>query len=112
MISTETPKYAQRTVLAGDDAYQLGVNHVVAISGVVTEGIFMNWYDLPYIDFSQPWWADSTVEDLTYGDDKAFLTVGDLALSALYKTYCYFYDKEAAEKYGIGNLYEIVDNGE
>lgn len=108
----ETPKYAQRTVLAGDDAYQLGVNHVVAISGVVTEGIFMNWYDLPYIDFSQPWWADSTVEDLTYGDDKAFLAVGDLALSALYKTYCYFYDKEAAEKYGIGNLYEIVDNGE
>lgn len=107
----DTTKYAQKVILAGDDEYQLSVNHVVSMSALVTQDLFLNWYDVPYIDFSKPWWAKSTTEDLTYKGDKAILVVGDLALSAIYKTYCYFYDKDAAEDYRLENIYDIVKSG-
>ena len=108
---SETTSMIQQTVMAGDDAYQLIAHHVVALGGIVMQDLFMNWYDIPYIDFSKPWWSPSTTEDLTYGDDKAIIAVGDLALSSLAATYCYFYDKPAAETYKLDDLYEVVRDG-
>jgi hypothetical protein len=107
-----TTSFIQKVVLAGDNEYQLAVTHVVSTSGLVMQDLFVNWYDVPNIDFTKPWWAKSNIEDLTYKNEKAILVVGDLALSAIYKTYCYFYDKTAAESYGIGNVYDIVRNGD
>ena len=107
----DTTAYIQKTVLAGDDAFQLAAHHVVASGEMLMQDLFMNWYDIPYINFLKPWWSKSTTEDLTYGDDKAILAVGDLALSSLAATYCYFYDKTAAETYKLENLYDVVWDG-
>ena len=107
----DTTAQIQKTVMAGDDAYQLISHHVVDLGGIVMQDLFMNWYDIPYIDFSKPWWSPSTTEDLTYGDDKAIIAVGDLALSSLAATYCYFYDKPGAETYKLDDLYQVVWDG-
>ena len=48
---------------------------------------------------------------MNYGVDKAILAVGDLALSSLTGTYCYFYDKTDAETYKLENLYDVVWEG-
>ena len=98
------------SVMAGDDEYQLVANHVVSFSGVVQSDVLMNFYDVPYIDFEKPWWSDSTIEDMTY-KNVALLAVGDYALSSLAQTYCYFYDKQAAEEYHFENLYDVVNEG-
>ena len=110
-LYTDTTAFIQKTVLAGDDAFQLAAHHVVAAGEMLMQDLFMNWYEIPYIDFSKPWWSPSTTEDLTYGDDKAILAVGDLALSSLTGTYCYFYDKTDAETYKLENLYDVVWEG-
>ena len=107
-LYTDATAFIQKTVLAGDDSFQLAAHHVVAAGEMLMQDLFMNWYDIPYIDFSKPWWSPSTTEDLTYGDDKAILAVGDLALSSLTGTYCYFYDKTDAETYKLENLYDVV----
>ena len=102
--------HLQSSVLAGDDAYQLFSGHVVSTGQVVTGSVFLNWYDIPHIDFSRPWWSNSTVEDLTY-DGKTFLTVGDFALGALNNTYCVYFNKQVANDYDLPDIYEIVNEG-
>ena len=100
----------EKAVLAGDDAFDLAAHHIVNAGGLAAKGIFMNWYDVPYIDFSKPWWAQSTVDNLTY-HGVALLAVGDLALTSIGRTYCVFFDKVYAESYGIDDVYGIVKDG-
>ncbi len=100
----------QSSVMAGDDEYQLVANHVIRFGGAVMSDILLNWYDVPYVDFSKPWWSDSTVNDMTY-NGVALLAVGDYALDSLGRTYCIFYNKKSAEEYHFGNLYDVVYDG-
>ncbi len=102
---------AQNAVLAGDDAYQLVAGHIILLGISATNDYMFNWYDLPYVNFDQPWWSDSTVDDLKY-TDKAFIAIGDFALSSLAQTYCMFYNKNLAESYGLPNMYDLVNEGE
>jgi hypothetical protein len=107
----ETTSYIQKIIMAGDDEFDLIAHHVVAMGAIVMQDLLMNWYDIPYINFAKPWWSDSTVNDLTYGNDKAILAIGDYALSALGGTYCFFFDKPGAAAYQLGNLYDVVNEG-
>ena len=97
--------------MAGDDAYQLFAGHAIYNGWVVESGVFLNWYDVDYIDFSKPWWSKSTVEDLTY-NDIAFLAIGDFVLSAVTLTYAMYFNKQLVEDFGIPDIYTTVLGGE
>lgn len=98
------------SVQAGDDDIDLVCGHVVFLGSLALEDMFLNWYDIPYIDFSKPWWSESTTDDLSV-NDVCPLAISDFALSALANTYCVFYNKRLAENYGITDLYDIVNEG-
>ncbi|MBR5219565.1 MAG: hypothetical protein IKV66_01115 [Clostridia bacterium] len=100
-----------KAVKAGDDVYDLLSFHVVELGKLALSNYFYNWYDVPNIDFSKPWWSDSTVEDLTY-NGICPVAVGDMALSALSAAYCVFYNKKLGEDYDFPDLYAVVENGE
>ncbi len=108
----DTAKRIQSSVLAGDDDFELIAHHVVGSGGLALQDLFMNWYEIPYINFEKPWWSRSTTEDLTYGNNVAPLAIGDMALSAMYGTYCYFFDKKGAEDYGLDDLYAVANAGD
>ncbi len=97
-------------IQAGDASFDLIQYHVVSNSGNVLKGYYRSWKDVPYIDFSRPWWSDSTVDDLTI-NDTCYLAMGDFALTTISKTYCMFYDKDAMTNYQIENLYDVVKAG-
>ncbi len=78
---------AQTAVAAGDDAYQLVSGHIIYLGMSATGDYMYNWYDLPHVNFEKPWWSTSTVTDLKY-KDKAFVAIGDFAMTALAQTYC------------------------
>jgi len=100
-----------KAVQAGDnESFQLIACHVVSLGGLVQQGVFLNWYDFDNIDFTQPWWAKSSSEDLTI-DDCCYLAVGDAAVSAVAASYCTFYDKDTAAKYSLENMYDVVKEG-
>lgn len=106
----ESVNFARKTVMANEDVFQLCDTHVVSLGGSVTSDIWINWYDVDFVDFTKPWWSKSTREDLTY-NGKAYLAVGDFSLSALSGTYCYYYDKKSAADWGVTGLYEAVHDG-
>ena len=101
----------KQSVTAGDDEYQMISGHIIYLGIGVTNKIMYDMATLPHIDFSRPWWAQSTVDDLTY-KVMTFIAIGDFALSSITKTYCMFYNKEFAVDYGLPDMYDLVYAGE
>ena len=100
----------EKTVLANEDAFDLFFGQAYYTCGLVMKELLLNWYLVPRINFKQPWWARSSVDDLTY-NNKAFIVIGDFSLSAMYATYCMYYDKAVANDYGITDMYGTVNEG-
>ncbi len=103
--------YIPRMVNSGEDAFDLASSQCIITGSVALSDVFLNWYDIPNIDFSKPWWSDSNVEDLTH-NGVCILAVGDAALSALASTYCVFYNKALGARYDLPDMYEIVRDGD
>ena len=101
----------EKAVKTQDDTYDLVSHHVISLGQVILKDCLRNWYELPYVDFENPWWSSSTVEDSTY-NGIAFFAVGDYALTAMAYTFCMYFNKTLAEEYALGDIYQTVLNGE
>jgi len=102
--------YVMTCARANESPFDLLFGQAVANGYLFMEDCLMNWYDVPYVNFSKPWWSPCNVTDLTY-NGYAFSVIGAVCLSALYTDSCIFYDKTLAADYGIPDMYEIVDAG-
>ena len=102
--------YIRNCVMSMEDAFDLTCHHVVSQGGLALSDFYINWYDIPAVDFSKPWWSDSTVEDLSFNDN-CYIAIGDLALTARSNAYCVYFNKNDAEKYDLPDLYETVYDG-
>ncbi len=98
------------SISAGDDAIDLICWHPILLGSLVTNDYFLNWYDIPNVNFDKPWWSDSNRDWLTYGDFCP-MAIGDFLLSAISGTYSVYYNKRIGSNYDIPDLYETVDNG-
>ncbi len=105
-----TASYIANTVTAGEDVFDLINLHVVQAGKTAMGGYYWNWYDVPKVDFSKPWWSPSTTKDLSY-NGICYLAVGDFALSALGQTWCTFYNKTLGANYGMGDYFDVVNSG-
>lgn len=99
------------SVSAGDDEYDLFLGHSIFSGRAALAGCFYNWYDIPYMDFSKPWFPQASIEGLTI-NDRMYLTVSDLCLSFSSVSYCMYFNKQMIEDYNLPDIYELVDNGE
>ena len=106
----EISGHIKKSVSAGDDAYDLVIGQMEQTGQDALGGYFMNWYDLPYVNFKQPWYPSTLVEEATV-NDKMFIIASDLSLSYIIYTYCVYYDKVAASNYDLPDLYQVVDDG-
>jgi len=106
----ELTKNLKNSVMAGDNEYQLFAGHIIYAGMAVGDGIYYNWYDMPFIDFEKPWWSDSNVNDLTY-KGKAFIAMGDFALTTIDSTYAMYFNKQLAADNNLGNLYQVTNEG-
>ena len=101
----------QRLVSSGEDAYDLIAQHSVSSGELALSGLYYNWYDVPYVDMSQDWWSSSAEEQLSYRNEVLYLAVGDAALSTVSGSWLMVFDKDQAESYKLGNLYDVVRDG-
>lgn len=107
----DTCAQIRKSITAGEsDAFHLISFHVVSNGTLVTQGYYMNWYEIPHVDFSKPWWSDSTVNDLTE-NDTCFLAIGDAAVSSVSQTYCMLMNKTKLANYDVPNVYDTVREG-
>ncbi len=98
----------EEEIFSGDCNYDLCAAHVFTMGSIAQNDYFINWYDVPNINFEKPWWSKSNVESLTY---KGFcpLAISDLVISTIRNTYCVYYNKDLGKDHQItDNLYEVV----
>ncbi len=100
----------QNSVAAGDDAWHLLPQHTATAAGWITNGIILNWYEVPYVDFGNPWWLPGNQTDLTY-KGVCFLAVGDYPLQTIGRTCCMLFDKDEAADNHLPDMYQLVREG-
>ncbi|MDD4772979.1 MAG: hypothetical protein PHZ09_05170 [Eubacteriales bacterium] len=88
----------------------MAIGHMIHIGTSATNGLYYNWYDIPYIDFSKLWRIQSAEEQLAI-DGKTFFALGNLSYNALDYTYCYYFNKNLFADYNLVYPYENVCNG-
>ena len=99
-------------VTAGDDAYDLVLGQMEESGKNALEGYFRNWYDIPYVNFENPWYPKSLMQDgIAAVNGKMFVAMSDLCISYAEQTWAIAYDKVEAENYGITDVYETVREG-
>ena len=108
--ANDMPAIIKRMVKAGTDDVDLVCAHQVYIGQTAPEGNFMNWYDIPYVDFSQPWWVNDANEELSV-DGKTFFAISEIAYELLDYTYCVYFNKRLVSDYGLDNPYNVVNEG-
>lgn len=56
------------SVLSNEDSFEVAENHDSLSGASAMEGLYMNLYEIQYLDFEKPWWPANAVESLTFLD--------------------------------------------
>ena len=103
--------FAQTSLGANEDSYDVIVEFIRDMPALVTKNYALDWNDLPYVDLSNPCWSADMTRDLTVGG-KTYTTSGDLSMTSYDGTSVFAFNKQMAEDLQIGDLYQLVRDGE
>lgn len=98
-----------KSVMSGDEAYNLVWAHVNTMSSLTLAGHLTNYYDVPYIELTQPWWNQLATESLTL-NGKCFLQMNYIPFTGVMLSHCLYVNKKILSDYNLDNPYELVDN--
>ena len=98
-----------RSVMAGDEEYDMFTGNTYNMTFLSSEGYFKRVTDVPYIDYTNPWWNDYIYRELSVGDN-VYLMTGDIALSNYGQIGCIFFNKGYIEDYNMENPYQLVND--
>ncbi len=99
----------QAAVMADENSYQLGITHPMhGAAPMVAGGLLMDWGDIDYVDFSQPYWHSDCNEELAV-NGKQYLASSEIILS---NVFCVYFNKDLIDKYKLENPYDLMRSGE
>ena len=98
------------SVMSNDGAYDLCGVLSNQLSKLALEGLLLNMYELPHLDFSKAWWAGGLLDELTVYD-KLYFASGDASLGFLGGMMCVFFNKSLAQSFDLPDIYSIVRDG-
>lgn len=101
----------RKSVLAGDNEYDIAANHMSQFTPLILEGCLINLNKLDYIDFDQPWWNQSFKEQIEV-DNKLYFAVGDISLTMTKAMYTSFINLDMfTDNFPNDNIYDVVLDG-
>ena len=105
-----TSQIIKTAVLSGEDTYDLVAYHYVQMGNDLLSDVYLNFRDVPYINFENPWWNSSTENLLTY-KGRTFLAFGSLDLTTISQASCFFYNMSMGEQYEMEDIFSLVMEG-
>ncbi|MCQ2431362.1 MAG: hypothetical protein MJ175_02025 [Clostridia bacterium] len=97
-------------VLAGDDSFDIIAGYMCDITPTISQGLYINWYDMPHVDLKKPWWSENMIDEFTI-NNRLYMLTGDLALSFWRHMYSVCFNKSIAAANDIDDLYSVVLDG-
>ena len=99
----------EKSQLAGDYAFDLVWSHINSMVAMVQKSLLSNYYDIPNIDITAPWWNQLATESLTV-NGRCFLQMNYIPFTGVMLSHCLYYNKALAAQYDITDLYDRVLN--
>ncbi len=98
------------SVLAQDGSYDIIAGTGYFMPNFLSDGLFTDMSELPYIDIDKPWWSKKFME-VSSIDGKYYFVTGDACLGLIRNMYCIFENLDLAEAANVENLYDVVRDG-
>lgn len=99
------------SILADDNSIHLAGGYTYQMASNTLNGGFANVLELPHLSLDKEWWPQNLQEAGNLGGAMYLLT-GNIELDYYQKHFAILFNKTLAADYQIGDLYEIVRNGE
>ena len=97
-------------ITSGDDAFEVAENHDSLSGGLAVQGLFLNLYDIPHLNFDKPWWPTNAVESLTYRG-KMYLASSNFSYRGFHWTRVLFFNKDLIVDFNMEEPYKYVFDG-
>ena len=97
-------------VTAGDQTYDIALPGLSESFQLGYTDYVYNLNDIPYIDFTKPWW-NSNITDDTKINGKNFFAIGDINILSYEGMGVMMFEKNLVNTYDIESPYETVKNG-
>ncbi len=99
---------------SGDASYDVIINDIYGLAPITPEGLFHNAYSGQNFDFSNPWWYDEFMSDISINENLRFILAGDYFIDMLRCTHCLVMNKDLyTDTYGDPeDVYAMVLNHE
>ena len=112
-ILSEVQTQINTLVIAGDDAFEIMGFQAYWSHIPIAAKTVQNWYDIPYMDFSAPWYNKITNDAATF-NGKLFNLTSSLAVTQMQYTYAMFFNQRITEEFGYAptDLYQLVYDNE
>ncbi len=104
--------YLSKFILAGDHVCDIALitgTGLPTIFGVKGEYL-TDTRELEGLDLTHSWWDQKSVEEFDILG-RLYAVNGDISLWSKYSPIVYFFNKQVAEDYNLGNLYDMVRDG-
>ncbi|MBO7158496.1 MAG: hypothetical protein J6W31_07825, partial [Clostridia bacterium] len=100
-------------ILAGDSTYDIYLGSQYGMTALVSQKMFVNGFELPHVNFEQPWWMNGFMDEIALGKDYRFLLASDYNTQTIAYARALFFNKTLYEKiYGDPNdLYKEALDG-
>ncbi len=101
----------QQSVTAGSADFDAAYHRLNQMAVMVNGGYLYDLNTLSDFDFTAPWWDANCAEALNV-QNRLFGAVSDITYFDKLAAYVVFYNQNMAADHQIGDMYEIVENGE
>ena len=114
-IWNERNKYVdtvRSSVMTNDGSIDLAAALSYMAPFMAQEGLFCNLLaaDMPYLEFDQPWWSSSLINELAVGD-RLYYASGDASLGMVKGMFCFYFNKDLLADYKLEDPYTLVKDG-
>ena len=100
------------SIMAGDQAFDVVAGYSKSISSyLAANGMLGDMLSTKYLNFAQPWWSDSLIEQAKV-NNKLYFATGDISTWALYCMFGVFYNRDMLKDYDLQNPADLVDNNQ
>ena len=101
----------KNSITAGDGAYDLVLGYQAYLNSIEMMGYFYNFRELDGLNLDADYYYQDIIKESTL-NDKLYHLTGDFTYSLWPSMLVYFFNKDMAAAYDLGNLYDFVRSGE
>ena len=102
--------FAQKLIKSGSDDFDVMYPTMTGAGTLIQNGYLLNLYEVPYLDFTKPWWNKTANDSITIGG-KLYAAAGNITTMTNDATWVCLFNKEIIRDLGLQDHYQLVKDG-